>query len=200
MLLSLNQISYKKNIQTIIQKLPQIIKKLPQTHLIIIKNNPYLKNLKKLTKKLKINKYIQFTNKIPNKKITIYYKTTNYFINTSTSKTQNLTYTKTITTNIQYITKKNTYLNNLFNHKNLNKTFKTNNNFTPTLINYIQTNIKINQTILNKKLFKISSTNFNNKIIKFYQNTLIYFNQLQIKKKNTNSIKKIKIKFTSLKK
>ncbi|EJR6161837.1 glycosyltransferase family 4 protein, partial [Enterococcus faecalis] len=51
-----------------------------------------------------------------------------------------------------------------------------------------------------EKLFEISSTNFGNKMIEFYQDTLIYFDQLQMEKENADSIKKIKVKFTSLRK
>ena len=41
----------------------------------------------------------------------------------------------------------------------------------------------MDQTILDEKLFEISSTNFGNKMIEFYQDTLIYFDQLQMEKK-----------------
>ncbi len=68
------------------------------------------------------------------------------------------------------------------------------------MIDYIQANIKMDQTILDEKLFEISSTNFGNKMIEFYQDTLIYFDQLQMEKENADSIKKIKVKFTSLRK
>ena len=94
--------------------------------------------------------------------------------------------------------RRNAYLNNLFDHESLGKTFKTDSDFAPTLIDYIQANIKMDQTILDEKLFEISSTNFGNKMIEFYQDTLIYFDQLQMEKMRTQL--KIKVKFTSLRK
>ena len=57
------------------------------------------------------------------------------------------------------------------------------------MIDYIQANIKMDQTILDEKLFEISSTNFGNKMIEFYQDTLIYFDQLQMEKKMRTQLK-----------
>lgn len=51
MLLSLSRISYEKNIQAIIQGLPQIIEKLPQTRLVIVGNGPYLEDLKRISRR-----------------------------------------------------------------------------------------------------------------------------------------------------
>ena len=118
----------------------------------------------------------------------------------ASAETQGLTYTEAMAAGVQCVAEGNAYLNNLFDHESLGKTFKTDSDFAPTLIDYIQANIKMDQTILDEKLFEISSTNFGNKMIEFYQDTLIYFDQLQMEKENADSIKKIKVKFTSLRK
>ena len=200
MLLSLSRISYEKNIQAIIQGLPQIIEKLPQTRLVIVGNGPYLEDLKELAEELEVSEYVQFTGEVPNEEDAIYYKAADYFVSASTSETQGLTYTEAMAAGVQCVAEGNAYLNNLFDHESLGKTFKTDSDFAPTLIDYIQANIKMDQTILDEKLFEISSTNFGNKMIEFYQDTLIYFDQLQMEKENADSIKKIKVKFTSLRK
>ena len=200
MLLSLSRISYEKNIQAIIQGLPQIIEKLPQTRLVIVGNGPYLEDLKELAEELEVSEYVQFTGEVPNEEVAIYYKAADYFVSASTSETQGLTYTEAMAAGVQCVAEGNAYLNNLFDHESLGKTFKTDSDFAPTLIDYIQANIKMDQTILDEKLFEISSTNFGNKMIEFYQDTLIYFDQLQMEKENADSIKKIKVKFTSLRK
>ncbi|EGO8714225.1 cell wall glycolipid biosynthesis glucosyltransferase BgsB [Enterococcus faecalis] len=200
MLLSLSRISYEKNIQAIIQGLPQIIEKLPQTRLVIVGNGPYLEDLKELAEELEVSEYVQFTGEVPNEEVAIYYKAADYFVSASTSETQGLTYTEAMAAGVQCVAEGNAYLNNLFDHESLGKTFKTDSDFAPTLIDYIQANIKMDQTILDEKLFEISSTNFGNKMIEFYQDTLIYFDQLQMEKENADSIKKIKVKFTSFRK
>ena len=200
MLLSLSRISYEKNIQAIIQGLPQIIEKLPQTRLVIVGNGPYLEDLKELAEELEVSEYVQFTGEVPNEEVAIYYKAADYFVSASTSETQGLTYTEAMAAGVQCVAEGNAYLNNLFDHESLGKTFKTDSDFAPTLIDYIQANIKMDQTILDEKLFEISSTNFGNKMIEFYLDTLIYFDQLQMEKENADSIKKIKVKFTSLRK
>ncbi len=52
MLLSLSRISYEKNIQAIIQGLPQIIEKnYHKLVLVIVGNGPYLEDLKRISRR-----------------------------------------------------------------------------------------------------------------------------------------------------
>ena len=101
---------------------------------------------------------------------------------------------------VQCVVEGNAYLNNLFDHETLGKTFETDNDFAPAFIEYVESGIKLDKKVLEDKLFEISSTNFGEKMIGFYQDTLIYYDQLQIEKENNASIEKIKVKLTSLRK
>ena len=54
---------------------------------------------------------------------------------------------------VQCVAEGNAYLNNLFDHES-SKTFKTDSDFATTLIDYIQANIKMDQTILDENYLK----------------------------------------------
>jgi 1,2-diacylglycerol 3-alpha-glucosyltransferase len=200
MLLSLSRISYEKNIQAIIKGLPQIISRFPNAHLVIVGSGPYLENLQELAKELEVEEYIQFIGEVANEEVAIYYKAADYFVSASTSETQGLTYTEAMAAGVQCVVEGNAYLNNLFDHESLGKTFKTDGDFAPAFIEYVESGITLDKEILEAKLFDISSTNFGEKMIYFYQDTLIYYQQVQSEKVTKAPIEKIKVKLTSLRK
>jgi 1,2-diacylglycerol 3-alpha-glucosyltransferase len=200
MLLSLSRISYEKNIQAIIKGLPQIISRFPNAHLVIVGSGPYLENLQELAKELEVEEYIQFIGEVANEEVAIYYKAADYFVSASTSETQGLTYTEAMAAGVQCVVEGNAYLNNLFDHESLGKTFKTDADFAPAFIEYVESGITLDKEILEAKLFDISSTNFGEKMIYFYQDTLIYYQQVQSEKVTKAPIEKIKVKLTSLRK
>lgn len=200
MLLSLSRISYEKNIQAIIKGLPKIMQRFPKTRLVIVGNGPYVEDLKELARELQVLDMIQFTGEVPNEEVAIYYKAADYFVSASTSETQGLTYTEAMAAGVQCVVEGNAYLNDLFDHESLGKTFETDEAFAQAFIDYAESGIRMDPKILEAKLYEISSTKFGEKMICFYQDTLIYFNQLQAEKEMTAPIEKIKVKLTSLRK
>jgi len=200
MLLSLSRISYEKNIQAIIKGLPKIMQRFPKARLVIVGNGPYVEDLKELARELQVLDMIQFTGEVPNEEVAIYYKAADYFVSASTSETQGLTYTEAMAAGVQCVVEGNAYLNDLFDHESLGKTFETDEAFAQAFIDYAESGIRMDPKILEAKLYEISSTKFGEKMICFYQDTLIYFNQLQAEKEMTAPIEKIKVKLTSLRK
>lgn len=199
MLLSLSRISYEKNIQAIIQGFPQIISEFPHARLIIVGDGPYVTNLQKISSDLSMNEYIKFVGEVPNDEVAIYYQSADYFVSASTSETQGLTYTEAMAAGLPCIVEGNAYLNSLFDHESLGKTFEQDKDFSDTFINYVKAKNKTDKNILEKKLYSISSTHFGEVIFDFYKDMLCYYNQLTVEKKVT-PIKRIKVKFTSQKK
>lgn len=198
MLLSLSRISYEKNIQTIIQGLPKIISEFPHARLIIVGNGPYVVDLKKMSSDLAMSEYIKFVGEVPNDEVAIYYQSADYFVSASTSETQGLTYTEAMAAGLPCVVEGNAYLDNLFDHESLGKTFEKDEDFSDTFINYVKSKVQMNNKILEKKLYSISSTHFGEVVLDFYEDMLYYHSQLTVEKK-VPSIKKIKVKFTSKK-
>ncbi|MBP2100684.1 glycosyltransferase family 4 protein [Enterococcus rivorum] len=201
MLLSLSRISYEKNIQAIINGLPEIVEKYPNAHLLIVGDGPYVEKLKDLALELGVQNHIQFVGEIPNDQVAIYYKAADYFVSASTSETQGLTYTEAMASGVQCVVEGNAYLNSLFDHESLGVTFETDEKFAETFINYVESGYQLDEKILEKKMYEISATHFGEVMLDFYHDMINYFKtEVAIEKESTVSIERIKVKLTSLRK
>ena len=200
MILSLSRISYEKNIQAIMNGLPKIFEHFPTARFVIVGNGPYVDTLKTLAKDLNIDEFVYFVGEIANDKVAIYYKAADYFVSASKSETQGLTYTEAMASGVQCVVEGNAYLNNLFDDDSLGKTFETDEEFATTFINYVEAKKQMNEKILENKLHEISAEYFGEKIVNYYEDMIDYYQNIVFEKENSDSIEKIKVKFTSLKK
>ncbi|MEY8446005.1 glycosyltransferase family 4 protein [Enterococcus ratti] len=199
MLLSLSRISYEKNIQALIYGLPEIIKEYPNVRMVIVGKGPYLEELQALIEKLNLQAFVRFTGEIENDKVAFYYKAADYFVSASTSETQGLTYTEAMAAGTPCVIEGNAYLNRLFDHPSLGRTFETDVDFAKALIGYIKEAVPRDPQILQSKLYEISSTHFGKEMLKFYEEMIIYHAKELKKKEEEASIEKIKIKLNSFK-
>ena len=198
MILSLSRISYEKNIQALVYGLPQIIKAYPNARMVIVGKGPYLEELQELITTLGLSEYVQFTGEVANDDVALYYKAADFFVSASTSETQGLTYTEAMAAGTPCVVEGNAYLNHLFDHPSLGRTFETDQDFAPALIDYIKSEVPHDPQVLESKLYEISSTHFGEAMIEFYEDMIVYHaNELQ--RKEEASIERIKIKLNSFK-
>lgn len=199
MILSLSRISYEKNIQALVYGLPQIIKAYPNARMVIVGKGPYLEELQELIVMLDLSEYVQFTGEVANDDVALYYKAADFFVSASTSETQGLTYTEAMAAGTPCVVEGNAYLNRLFDHPSLGRTFETDQDFAPALIDYIKSEVPHDPQVLESKLYEISSTHFGEAMIEFYEDMIVYHaNELQ-RKEEEASIERIKIKLNSFK-
>lgn len=199
MILSLSRISYEKNIQALVYGLPQIIKAYPNARMVIVGKGPYLEELQELITTLDLSEYVQFTGEVANDDVALYYKAADFFVSASTSETQGLTYTEAMAAGTPCVVEGNAYLNRLFDHPSLGRTFETDQDFAPALIDYIKSEVPHDPQVLESKLYEISSTHFGEAMIEIYEDMIVYHaNELQ-RKEEEASIERIKIKLNSFK-
>lgn len=199
MILSLSRISYEKNIQALVYGLPQIIKAYPNARMVIVGKGPYLEELQELITTLDLSEYVQFTGEVANDDVALYYKAADFFVSASTSETQGLTYTEAMAAGTPCVVEGNAYLNRLFDHPSLGRTFETDQDFAPALIDYIKSEVPHDPQVMESKLYEISSTHFGEAMIEFYEDMIVYHaNELQ-RKEEEASIERIKIKLNSFK-
>ena len=177
LLLSVSRISYEKNIQTILDGMPDVCKAIPNAKLLIVGDGPYKAKLEKQVDDLSLNDVVIFAGEIPNKDISPYYQAADYFVSASDSETQGLTYTEAMAAKTQVVAKGNEYLNDLFDHDSLGVTYVENDDFSECLIDYIQKDVPKNQSILQNKLYDISSEAFGKRVEQFYEESLAYFDE-----------------------
>lgn len=200
MILSLSRISYEKNIQAIMKGLPRIFEHFTNARFVVVGNGPYVGALKELAEELGIAEFVYFVGEVANDKVAIYYKAADYFVSASKSETQGLTYTEAMASGVQCVVEGNAYLNNLFDDESLGKTFESDEEFADTFIEYVESEIEMDQSVLENKLHEISADYFGEKIVNYYEDMLDYYNSIVFEKEASDSIRKIKVKLTSLRK
>ena len=168
-LLSVSRISYEKNIQTILDGLPEVIEKVPQVKLLIVGDGPYKKDLEKQVAKLEIEDYVIFSGEIPNEEISPIYQAADVFVSASDSETQGLTYTEAMAAKTKVVAKGNDYLNALFDDLSLGITYKENQDFSDSLITYLKEEHPVNESLIKRKLYEISSEAFGKSVESFYE-------------------------------
>lgn len=91
-LIAAGRMSKEKNITELIEYLPKLIKKQPDTKLIIVGDGPERENIQNKIKKLDIVDNVIFTGPVPWTEMENYYALGDIFVCASTSETQGLTY------------------------------------------------------------------------------------------------------------
>ncbi|KAF1296837.1 1,2-diacylglycerol 3-glucosyltransferase [Enterococcus sp. JM4C] len=200
MILSLSRLSYEKNIQAIIQGFPKVLESLPNARLVIVGKGPYMEALQEMAVELGISDYTQFVGEVANDAVALYYKAADFFVSTSTSETQGLTYTEAMAAGTPLVVEGNAYLNNLISHPSLGETFDSDEAFPEALVDYVNRSISHDEEVLKEKLFEISATHFGEEMIAFYQDMIDYHEQLLMQKELEPSMEKIRVRFSSFKK
>lgn len=91
-IVSIGRIAKEKNLDEIIDFMPDLIDKDKNIILLIGGDGPYKKQIELKVKKLGIEKYVRFTGMIPPKYTYKYYQLGDLFVCASTSETQGITY------------------------------------------------------------------------------------------------------------
>lgn len=89
-LIHVGRVGYEKNVDVVIKSVDIIRKVYPKVKLDVIGPGPALPNLKRLVKKLSLNRNVRFLGKIDYKKLNCFYKKADIFLTASTMETQGL--------------------------------------------------------------------------------------------------------------
>ncbi|MDN6417728.1 MAG: glycosyltransferase family 4 protein, partial [Lactiplantibacillus plantarum] len=130
-LLSLSRVSYEKNIQALIERLPEVLQVKPNVRLVIVGKGPYEEALKQLAYDKKVRNKVIFVGEVPNDQVALYYQSADYFVCTSTSESQGLTYLEAMASGTQLVVEGNEYLDHLIDDPSLGVTFPTDDDFVP---------------------------------------------------------------------
>ena len=90
-LLSVGRLGKEKSFDFLIEMFKYVVKNEPQTHLVIVGQGQEELNLRKLVKKLALEKSVHFTGKLGNKVVPNSYSDADIFVFASSSETQGLT-------------------------------------------------------------------------------------------------------------
>jgi len=91
-LVTVSRLSKEKNIQELISYLPGLLRKAPNTRLLIVGDGPYRQKLVKLAEKLSLSDRVIFAGRVPAEDVWQYYDAGDLFVSASTFEVQGMTY------------------------------------------------------------------------------------------------------------
>ena len=112
-LISIGRISKEKNLDELIEFLPDLILKNKDIVLIIGGEGLYLKNLKNKVEKLNMEHYVRFVGLIPPEDTYKYYNIADIFVSASTCETQGITYMEALASSIPLVCRYDESLDNV---------------------------------------------------------------------------------------
>lgn len=199
MLLSLSRISYEKNIQAIVDGLPDILTEIPSAKLVIVGKGPYKEKLEEKVQAMNLSDHVHFVGEVANDQVAIYYHAADFFVSASTSETQGLTYTEAMAAGTPLVVEGNDYLNTLIDDPSLGVTFDTDQAFASAFIHYYQQQIPRDESVLARKLYEISAAHFGESMLSFYHDMIAYYETERLDKETEETLKKFKVKLKSFK-
>ena len=194
MLLSLSRISYEKNIQAIIDGMPEILTKIPDAQLVIVGKGPHKEKLEEKVVDMALSDHVQFVGEVANDKVAIYYHAADYFVSASTSETQGLTYTEAMAAGTPLVVEGNDYLNTLIDDPSLGITYESDRDFAKAFIDYYERNIPADPEVLARKMYEISALRFGESMLSFYHDMVAYYETERIEKETEQTLEKFKVK------
>lgn len=199
MLLSLSRISYEKNIQAIVDGLPDILAEIPSAKLVIVGKGPYKEKLEEKVQEMNLSDHVHFVGEVANDEVAIYYHAADFFVSASTSETQGLTYTEAMAAGTPLVVEGNDYLNTLIDDPSLGVTFDTDQDFASAFIHYYQQQIPRDESVLARKMYEISAAHFGESMLSFYHDMIAYYETERLDKETEETLKKFKVKLKSFK-
>lgn len=154
------RLGVEKNIDEILDYMPDLLKKDKQIKFIIVGDGPYKKNLKNKVNKLNLNNNVIFTGMIKTDEVYKYYQLGNIFVCASTSESQGLTYVEALANGLPMVCKKDECLEEIIDNGVNGFIFENRDEFINSILKII------NDKKLEEKMGKISfekSNNFNKK-------------------------------------
>ncbi|WP_051990264.1 glycosyltransferase [Ligilactobacillus equi] len=176
MLLSLSRISYEKNIQAVIQALPQALAVNPKIKLVVVGDGPYRKRLEDLVRENGIEENVVFTGMVPSDQTVLYYQAADFFISASTSETQGLTYLEAIASQTPVIAQSNAYLDDVISDPMFGYLYADEGDLAEEILTAVSQTPTMTADAYQAKCFEISATHFGQELEKYYGELIAHNN------------------------
>ncbi|MCQ5204314.1 glycosyltransferase, partial [Mordavella massiliensis] len=110
---SLSRLAYEKNIQALIEALPDILQHRPDAQLLIVGDGPARETLERQVVKMGLSDHVQFTGEIKNEDVHHFYQMVDVFVSASDSESQGLTYDEALASNLPIVVMRSEYTDEL---------------------------------------------------------------------------------------
>ncbi len=144
---------------------------------MIVGDGPAKETLEQQAHDLNLDEQVIFTGEINNNEVAAFYHATNLFVSASDSESQGLTYIEALASDKKIVVKSSPYTDDLLQNAELGATFKTQAEMVEKMIYYLKHDKIGDHTGLNQTLKEVSSETFGEKIVDFYHDTQLNYEE-----------------------
>lgn len=170
LLLTLSRLAFEKNIDKLLNAMPDILARVPATKLMICGDGPARESLVQQVSDMNLTDSVIFTGEINNDEVGSYYKAADVFVSTSVSESQGLTYIEAIASGTKVITTHSPYTDSILTDASIGMTFTGEDELVNKVVDYLLNGEKYNDSKPREELLNsISADNFGRKVVSFYE-------------------------------
>lgn len=170
LLLTLSRLAFEKNIDKLLNAMPDILARVPETKLMICGDGPARESLVQQVSDMNLTDSVIFTGEINNDEVGSYYKAADVFVSTSVSESQGLTYIEAIASGTKVITTHSPYTDSILTDASIGMTFTGEDELVNKVVDYLLNVGKYNDSKPREELLNsISADNFGRKVVSFYE-------------------------------
>lgn len=173
-LVSIGRVAKEKNLDEIIEFLPDLVSKDKNIILLIGGDGPYRKNLEQKVKKLKMEKYVKFVGMIPPQNTYKYYQLGDIFVCASTSETQGITYIEALACGLPLVCRYDKCLEGVITNSYNGFTYNNKNDFKKYIFKILKDKSLSNKMGKNALLSSLdySKESFSEKVLNLYSSVV----------------------------
>lgn len=169
-LLSLSRLAYEKNIQALIEAMPDILAYKPNAQLLIVGDGPARQTLERQVRQMNLTDHIQFAGQVDNDRVYHYYQMADVFVSASDSESQGLTYDEALASDLPIVVMRSKYTDELIDDPAIGTSFQKQGDLVKGVLYYLNhPENEESHTKRQQKLYDISSEVFGKRVIQFYR-------------------------------
>jgi 1,2-diacylglycerol 3-alpha-glucosyltransferase len=177
-LISLSRVAFEKRIDRVIDAMPRILKAVPDAVLLIVGDGPARESLEEQTESLELGEHVRFIGEVNHDEVPLYYRAADIFMSASDSEAQGLTYLEAMAAGTKVLALAGDYTNALLSDPTIGRTFQRTTEMAQLAIEYLQNADKYaDPTAREAKLDAISADRFGERVVKFYKDATVYYNE-----------------------
>lgn len=193
LLLTLSRLAFEKNIDKLLNAMPDILARVPETKLMICGDGPARESLVQQVSDMNLTDSVIFTGEINNDEVGSYYKAADVFVSTSVSESQGLTYIEAIASGTKVITTHSPYTDSILTDASIGMTFTGEDELVNKVVDYLLNVGKYNDSKPREELLNsISADNFWRKVVSFYEKCMLDFDMKKKLRFNSDELNKAK--------
>lgn len=169
-MLSLSRLAFEKNIQELINSMPDIVAQEPATQLLIVGDGPARSSLERQVREMNLGDHVTFAGQVNNDQVHHYYQMADVFVSASDSESQGLTYDEALASDLPIVVRRSEYTDQLIDDPGIGISFQRRAELVNGVLNYLKNPPRAEAVAKRQqKLHDISAAVFAKRVLDFYE-------------------------------